>query len=225
MPEAYSEWLAKKGDRHYTHDRQFTQMLRHDWRRTKRGFWNRVRQNPDLEAKRIAELGGERLEKARAEAREARRVMEGSSWNWQEIPLNEVRAGLDPRPPGYNGAPVHPWRITAWEGMNTALSIPKHAYRQWLDGELDVWAAMRDRAAWLRFWFDEVREERMPRLWLRWAFQYMQMFLKVTAGTPGDAHLGTYLPEADFVVSADRNFIRMADMLRPYSVKSHRHTW
>ena len=75
MPEAYSEsqellaevrrchpeWLAKKGDRHYIHDRQFTQILRHDWRRTKRGFWNRVRQNPDLEAKRIAELGGERL--------------------------------------------------------------------------------------------------------------------------------------------------------------------
>ena len=52
---------------------------------------------------------------------------------------------------------------------------------------------------------------------MRWAFQYLQMFLKVTAGTPGDAQLGTYLPEADFAVSADRNFIRMTDMLRPYS--------
>jgi len=29
----------------------------------------------------------------------------------------------------------------------------------------------------------------------------------VTPGT-GDAQFGTYLPEADFVLSADRNFIR-----------------
>lgn len=45
----------------------------------------------------------------------------------------------------------------------------------------------------------------------------MQMFMKVTPGTPGDAQLSTYLLEADYVVSADRNFIRMIDMLRPYS--------
>ena len=51
MPEAFSEswelmaevrrchpeWLTEKGDR------QFTQMLRHDWRRTKSGFWNCAR--------------------------------------------------------------------------------------------------------------------------------------------------------------------------------------
>ena len=191
--------------------------VRHDWRRTKRGFWNRVRQNPDLEAKFIEELGGERLEKARARAREARKHMEGQSWNWEKIPFNDIRTVPDPRPPGYSGAPVHPWRFSAWSWMNVALANPKHPYREWLDGELDVWGAMRDRAAWLRFWFDEVAEERMPRFWLRWGYQYMQMFLKITAGTPGDAQLATYLPETEFVVSADRNFIRMTDMLRPYS--------
>ena len=160
------------------------------------------------------------MEKARAEAREARKYMEvegNQSWNWQEIPFNEITTVLHPRTPGYSGAPVHPWRFAAWNSTSVALSFPKHAYRQWLDGEFNVYAVMRDTATWGRFWFDEVREDRMPRFWLRWAFQYMQMFLKVTAGTPGDAQLGTYLPEADFVVSADRNFIRMTDMLRPYS--------
>ena len=100
MRRYHPEWLSEKGDRQFTRSRQFTQMLRHDWRRTKSGFWNRVRRNPDLEAKRIAELGGETLDKARAESKEARKLMEDSSWNWQETPLNEIRASLDPRPPG-----------------------------------------------------------------------------------------------------------------------------
>jgi hypothetical protein len=49
----HPEWLTKKNDQQFTRDRQFTQMLRHDWRRTKSGFWNRVRRNPDLEANEL----------------------------------------------------------------------------------------------------------------------------------------------------------------------------
>jgi hypothetical protein len=70
MPEAYSEsqellaevqrchpeWLAKKSDREFLQARQFAQVLRHDWGRTKSGFWNRARRHPDLEAHYIAEL-------------------------------------------------------------------------------------------------------------------------------------------------------------------------
>jgi hypothetical protein len=220
MPEAYSEsqellaevqrchpeWLAKQNDREFLEARQFAQVLRHDWGRTKSGFWNRPRRHPDLEAHYIAELGDERLKRARAEATEARKHMEGQSWNWQTIRFNEVRTVLDPRTPGYSGAPVHPWRFDGWNSMSLALSSPKHAYRQWLDGEFNVWAVMRDTATWGRFWFYEVKEERMPRCWLRWAFGYMQMFLKVTAGTPGDKQLGTYLPEADFVVRIEISY-------------------
>jgi hypothetical protein len=58
---------------------------------------------------------------------------------------------------------------------------------------------------------------RMPRFWLRWAFEHLQMFTSVTPGTPGDAQLGTYLPDADFMVSADRNFLRISEKLRPYA--------
>ena len=57
----------------------------------------------------------------------------------------------------------------------------------------------------------------MPWFWLRWAFQYYQSFYKVTGGTPGDAQLATYLSEADVVVSADKNFLRIADAVRPYA--------
>jgi hypothetical protein len=56
----------------------------------------------------------------------------------------------------------------------------------------------------------------MPRFWLRWAFGFYQSFYKVTSGTPGDAQLATYLLEADVVVSADKNFVRIADAVRPY---------
>lgn len=57
----------------------------------------------------------------------------------------------------------------------------------------------------------------MPRFWLRWAFEHLRLFHKVTDGTPGDAQLATYLLEADVVVSADKNFLRITDAVRPYA--------
>jgi hypothetical protein len=57
----------------------------------------------------------------------------------------------------------------------------------------------------------------MPRFWLRWAFEHLQLFHKVTDGTPGDAQLATYLVEGDIVVSADKNFLRIAEAVRPYA--------
>ena len=198
----HPEWLAEKGDR------QLAQRLLHDWRRTKSGFWNHVRRNPDREAAQIAELPGEDLEIARAHANAQRKLMENSGNSGRKLatPLNNVKSVLHVWPPGYSGAAVHPWRINAWSSMSQALSIPTHPYREWLAADLNVMAALRDGGTWLRFWFDEVREDRMPRFWLRWAFEHLQMFAAVTLGTPGDAQLGTYLPEAEFFLVCGQEF-------------------
>jgi hypothetical protein len=47
--------------------------------------------------------------------------------------------------------------------------------------------------------------------------EHLQLFHKVTDGTPADAQLATYLLEADVVVSADKNFLRITDAVRPYA--------
>jgi len=73
-----------------------------------------------------------------------------------------------------------------------------------------------ENASWLQFWFYEVELKTMPRFWLRWAIQFLQRFRRVTDGTPCDAQLATYLPEADVVVSADKTFIQIVDKCRPF---------
>ena len=89
MPEAYSEsqellreirrlrpqWLKSKANR------GVLQRLRHDWGRTKAGFWARVRTNPDQEAKYIAQLGNNDLEIARMHAYAQRQIFVKSDWD------------------------------------------------------------------------------------------------------------------------------------------------
>jgi hypothetical protein len=99
----------------------------------------------------------------------------------------------------------------------SALGKANHPYVEWLSADLNFEALIRDQASWLRFWFYEIECSQMPRFWVRWAFEHLQLFHKVTDGTPGDAQLATYLLEADVVVSADKNFLRITDAVRPYA--------
>lgn len=62
-----------------------------------------------------------------------------------------------------------------------------------------------------RLWFHELDARNVPRQWMRGAFEFLAAWHKVTSGTPGDCTLATYLPEADTVVSADKNFITFAN--------------
>ena len=233
MPEAFSEagellaeikrlrpqWMDPKGNR------GISQRFKRDWRRAKAGFWERARHDPDREAKFIDQLGGSTLDAARQQAYFWRRLFHAfsepklfidSNWN-PNTPLTNVTGQLLGRPPGYDGDRVQAWRVSAWSSMTTALADPEHPYVEWLSGEVDFREVGRDPASWLRFWFYDVQSYRMPRFWLRWAFEHLQLFHNVTDGTPGDAQLATYLLESDVVVSADKNFIRITEAVRPYA--------
>src|SRR5262249_11023199 len=101
MPEAYSEaqellaeikrlrpqWLNPKGIR------GISQRFKHDWRRTKAGFWERVRRDPDREAKFIDQLGGSDLDAARKHAYSQRQLFIDSNWN-PNTPLTNVAGQL-----------------------------------------------------------------------------------------------------------------------------------
>jgi hypothetical protein len=224
MPEAYSEsqellkeitrlrpqWLKTKGNR------GAVQRLRHDWGRTKAGFWARVRNNPDREANFIAELGNFDLAVAREQAYTQRQLFIDSNWNFS-TPLTDVVGKLLYRPPGYDGDNIQAWRVNGWSSTTNALGNAKHPYVEWLSADVNFEMLIRDQASWLRFWLYEIECSQMPRFWVRWAFEHLQLFQKVTDGTPGDAQLATYLLEADVVVSADKNFLRITDSVRPYA--------
>jgi hypothetical protein len=224
MPEAYSEsqellgeirrlrpqWLKRKGNR------AALQRLRHDWGRTKAGFWQRVRSNPDQEAKYIAQLSNHDLEIMRTHAYAQRKQMITSDWD-ATTPLNDVVAMLKEGREGYDGNKIQAWRMSGWSSTTHALKSAGHPYPEWLVADVDFDTLIHDKASWLRFWFYEVEASRMPRFWLRWAFEYYQLFYRVSDGTPGDAQLATYLLDADVVISADKNFLRITDVIRPYS--------
>ena len=224
MPEAYSEahellneirrlrpqWLKSKGNRGEV------QRLRHDWGRTKAGFWARVKINPEQETKYITQLDGQQLELARKEA-DARRDLLQKSVLSRDTPLSDLLCEPADPEEGYEGGKIEPWRFDGWTSTTHAFRQTDHPYVQWLCADLNLEVLTLDKASWLKFWFYEIERSRMPRFWLRWAFQYYQSFYKVTGGTPGDAQLATYLSEADVVISADKDFLRIADAVRPYA--------
>jgi hypothetical protein len=224
MPEAYSEsqellmeikrlrpqWLKSK------QNRGIVQRFRHDWGRTKDGFWARARRSPDREAGYITQWGDEHLEAARKHADAQRKIFRESTFE-PTVPLTDVVAIPLDRPAGYEGDKIEAWRFTGWTSTDHALKTAGHPYLDWLSADVDFKALFRDEASWLRFWLYEIELSRMPRFWLRWAFEHLQLFHKVTAGTPGDVQLATYLLEADVVVSADKNFLRITDAVRPYA--------
>ena len=63
-------------------------------------------------------------------------------------------------------------------------------------------------------WYYQVPCNKLPRQWVRGAFEFLQGFHKVTSGTPIDSQLSSHLIDVDVVMSADRNFIRFAKQVR-----------
>ena len=110
--------------------------------------------------------------------------------------------------------------MSGWSSTTNAFTKASHPYVEWLAADVNFDALIWDKASWLRFWFYDIESSQMPRFWLRWAFEHCQLFHKVTEGTAGDAQLATYLPDADVVVSADKNFLRITDIVRPYAESS-----
>jgi hypothetical protein len=89
-----------------------------------------------------------------------------------------------------------------------------HPSKDWLEGELDLQFMANQSEELTRFWLHEVDLLMMRRHWLRWAFEFLQRFRRVTDGTPVDIQLGTYLIDADLFVSADKVLIWIASRCR-----------
>ncbi|MFM0348226.1 hypothetical protein [Paraburkholderia sp. RL17-347-BIC-D] len=220
MPEAFSEAQEIKAEVRRLHsdwlrwreDLTRYRRLQYDWTRSRGGFWDRARYDTAREAQLIDSL--QVLDAARVETREVREYALSMPAQWRGVPLGAVLASPAHPAPGWNGNPVELWRVQAHSHFERALDRPGHPYADWLEGEVNLIMMKLHPRERTRFWFHEVDRMRMPRHWLRSAFEFQQQFHKITDGTPVDGQIGTYLVDVDLMLSADRNFVRFAERCR-----------
>lgn len=232
MPEAYSEsqevlgevrrlrpeWLLKQPPRG-----EFERLYR-DWRRNGTGFWSRVRREPERASAHVRNMQRDMLELARKETKTARKGQVGNTYPAWSAPLNKYFTEM-PRQLGAKGdeVSVSAWRWDAFNfwtfhlrsirGQPTPLEAAD-GYVDWLSAELDFGKALHSAASWYQFWLFDVREEAMPRRWLRFSSGLLQQFSGWSRGTPGDNQISTYLMDADRFITADTGLSRIVEKLR-----------
>jgi hypothetical protein len=227
MPEAY--WEAEELKREVKRlrpewvrpspDLTIFKRVKHDWIRNRGGVWDRIGQQAPLLQKHDSAL----LERAREQAYELREDARNWTGAWESTPLTKMLCKLPGATSGWNSAPVEPWRVDALNVFTVASQTEGHPSREWLGGEIDLELMSFQTEALTRFWLHEVDLQSMRRHWLRWAFEFLQRFRRVTDGTPVDAQLGTYLVDTDLLVSSDKNLIWIASrcqMDAPFTVAS-----
>jgi hypothetical protein len=225
MPEVFSESRELLGEIHRLRpvaikpkaDVAAFSQLRASWTNPKRGFWARVKDAPSEELRLLDVAGQKRLLEAGREQARARREEMKSAPEWEHVPLDQL--GWIPAGDfkGWSGKLVEPWRVDAFATFDRALPDPTSAYRDWLEPFCDINRLLEDRTAWTNFWFEEVAVERLPRMWVRWAVEYLQRFRKVTPGTPGDSQLATHLCEADALITEDRTLVQIIENAKRYA--------
>jgi hypothetical protein len=213
MPEAYDEcvelleeirrlrpeWLASKPN-----DEAFRR-LRYDWRREKRGFWDRARNNPEEEAARLLQLESDMLPTARAHAQETRACFGKAGWHFDSVDVRRVTGRqLDATGESVNEE-SEPWRLASLYYYTVALLRSSGPHHDWLSPMVELDRALLE-PGWQRFWLREVEVTRVPRAWIRWACELLFALRRVTHGTPCDTQLATYLVAVTHFVTCDRVF-------------------
>ncbi|HEX5054195.1 MAG TPA: hypothetical protein VFZ65_20620 [Planctomycetota bacterium] len=227
MPEAFEEcqeilgevrrlrpeWLRAQPDMKSLH------RSRYDWSRPSGGFWDRLRHSGNHEAAILAALERDSLDVARREADARRAQVHALSLEKGVLNLSAMTATLTSPVTGWNGTPLQPWRVDALRIVTRVLQTAakdEHPYFDWLAPVMDIDAATTSGPSWTRFWLHDVEAERMPRHWLRWAFERLASARRVNDGTPCDIQLATYLVTCDHFVSADRLFCDLIEACRPH---------
>jgi hypothetical protein len=218
MPEAFSEshdliqeirrlrpeWLRARPD--------LAEMrrLKNDWTRKKRGFWQRLGQQREIMPPAMMAIQAQDLMLAREEASQVRQRIANEPRGGEHTPLQEV-FGIPPHGTGWETTPVEYWRVPTYYHVVSNLTEHANPYAEWTDGTVDLTRMFEDSNSLHQFFFRDASATRLPRAWLRASFEFLQTWRHITDGTPGDAQLASYLADADFAVSADRNFVTFAN--------------
>jgi len=187
--------------------------LRYDWIRTKGGFWGKARTNAAEVAAHYHSQDAGALEVARLQSQDLRsavleqgeKILNGNSldqiegtWVTNEGKIVRLDA----------------WRVYALAVWTNMLQS-KSAFRQWISCDIDLNLLLNYYTGdFIKFWESEVQATAVPREWLRFAVYALQSERKVTAGNPTDSAIAVHLCDADFLISADKNFVAMANQIK-----------
>lgn len=217
MPDAYQECEELKGEifrcrPHWalqTKEIARLRRLRYDWVRANGGFWSKVRTETDGVASQYASRDFDDLTTAQEQSREVREsVRQG-----QTIVVGKTLSDIPGSWTTSDGRKVEMefWRVYASAVWGTVLSR-KSPFRQWLSCEIDVNFLLTYYAQeYADFWEKDVQASSVPRAWIRAAMFALQSERRTTDGTPVDAAIAVHLADVDVIVSADKNFVAMAN--------------
>lgn len=219
MPDAYNECQELKSEiRRLRPQWMFptpsfkeVHRLRHDWIKRKGSYWDRAREDSIEPVTDESQRRDSELQLARAQSYEIRQRIHQSGLQGGNTHLQYVGHMPPQGTRGWSGEPVEYWRMPSLVKTREELGVYASPYREWIDCEVDVFAMLYDEASMNQMWLHELDPRNVPRQWLRGAFEFLQGWFKVTDGTPCDSALAGFLVDADFTLSADKNFIRFAD--------------
>ena len=184
--------------------------VRHDWIRARGGLWDRIKSDAEMLQRAEAAV----REEARQQAVELRAGAMNWPASWREVPLTKMSMSPSFSIAGWGDVSVEPWRFDALTAFRTSMRMAKHPTFDWLGGEIDLELMTFQLKSLTQFWLGNVEAVHMRRHWLRWAFEFLQRQHKVSDGTPVDTQIGTYLLDADSMLSADKVFVKIANRVK-----------
>jgi hypothetical protein len=130
------------------------------------------------------------------------------------------RASLLGNLPGWDGSPRPMWRLklahVAWYelgvvGPRARITGEDRTMTDWIEPWVDLGKLRSSPERFVDMWLDEARAADVPRNWLNWAVDFVQLTAKVGSGNPGDAQQASYLVDCDVFLTADRRFVEVLD--------------
>lgn len=203
--------------------------LRYYWLRRDGGFWQFFRDEVPLPVTNESIREQRENGLARQEVRAIRDLFKEGSQREALTHLQKVT--LEANAPIVGKTTVEYWRLATAYHLRQELQVYASPYREWLDCEIDVFAMMSDMDDFENAWFCELQPSQAKRQWLRASMEYLQRWHKPTSGSPADSQLASHLVDADYFVTADKNFAKCVEKIhdeapfttaRPLKVKSER---
>ncbi len=182
---------------------------RHYFLRSKGGFWDLAKVDAPLPVSDESLRADREHALARQEVRDIRDRYKERNQNGAFKRFEDVKLEVQNRIVGKRE--VQYWRVSSAYNLEQELQVFASPYREFLDCFIDIDAMFSDPDDFERVWYDEVQPEQLKRQWLRTAMEYQQRWQKPTDGSPGDSRLATHLIDADYFVTADKNFAKCLD--------------
>ena len=184
---------------------------RYEFLRRSGGFWDKARDDAPLPVTNESLREASENALARQEVRDIRDkfkngVHQDRTKHLQHVTIDAGRFILGTQTVDY-------WRLATAFHLKSELRIYAAPYREWLDYAVDVNAMLADEEQFDAVWFCELQPQQLKRQWLRASMEYLQRWHKPSDGSPADSQLASHLLDADYFVTADKNFAKCIEKI------------